>query len=238
MKKAILLLAFVTVLTSCKTEESKYLEAYNTWKGEINTIEAGHEEALSIMDGFQQKIDGHKKRLSEFSTYIADATEKGIKGAELEKEILTKCNENFKKHAHFGVFLNNLSALQGVFENKPFMLSAVEDAKVESFDSVKDAIAFWTAEADVINAGHNKALGVIGDLKKHIHHHQKEINQFTTTIEALKGKADIANKDSKAEELKTIEADLDNNYELNKKKHEHFKGFLENLKVVQKQFEG
>lgn len=238
MKKVVFLLAFVTMLTSCKkTEESKYKEAYSTWKSEINTVEAGHEQALSIVDGFQQKINGHKKRLKEFSTYIADATKKGIKGAELEKEILAKCNENFKKHAHFGVFLNNLSALQGVFENKPFTLSEVENAKVESFGSVKDAIAFWTAEADVINAGHNKALGIIGDLKNHIGNHQKEIAQFTTKIEELKGKADIANKANKTSELKVIEADLNRNYKLNKTKHKHFKGFLENLETVQKQFE-
>lgn len=239
MKKTVFLLVFVIMLTSCKKPiESKYKEAYTAWQSEMNAIGSEHNVALTIMDGFQQKIDGHKKRISEFSAYITDATKKGIKGGKLEKEILEKCNENFKKHTHFGVFLNNLSALQGVFENKPFTLSAIESAKVESFSSVKDAIKFWTAEADVINAGHDKALGILGNLKNHIHNHQKEIAQFTTKIEELKGQADIAAGASKADELKTIEADLNGNYEFNKKKHDHFKGFLENLKVVQKQFEG
>ena len=238
MKRIVAVLAFVTMFASCKkTEESKYHEAYDTWKSEINTVEAGHEQALSIMDGFQQKINNHKKSINEFSSYIAEASKKGIKGAKLEKEILTKCNENFKKHSHFTGFLNNLSALQGVFENKSFTLSAVENIEVENFSSLKDAVSFWTTEADVINAGHNKALSVIGDLKNHIHHHQKEIGQFTQKIEELKGKADIASKASKGEELKEIEADLNNNYKLNQKKHEHFIGFLDNLKAVQKQFE-
>lgn len=238
MRKLVATLVLVVIFASCKkTEESKYKEAYNTWKSEINKVEAGHEDALSIMDGFQQKIDEHKKRISEFSTNIDDALKKGIKGAELEKEILEKCNKNFKKHAHFGVFLNNLSALQGMFENKPFTLSAVENVKVESFGSVKDAINFWTAETANINAGHNKALGIIGDLKKHIHHHQKEISQFTTKIEELKGKADIADKANKDDELKEIEKKLNINFESNKKKHDHFKSFLNNLILVQKQFE-
>ena len=105
MKKIVFVFAFAMMLTSCKKEESKYQKTYDTWKSEMNEISNGHDEALSIMDGFQQKIDNHKKRISEFSMYISDVSKKGIKGAELEKEILSKCNENFKKtHTFYRFF--------------------------------------------------------------------------------------------------------------------------------------
>lgn len=249
MKKLIFLFAIIGLLASCKKESQseKYKEIYNKWSSEMDSINNGHDTALSIMDGFQQKIENHKKSIREFGAYI-DSTKLEIatlKGkskqkevTELEGKILEVCNKNLKKHEHFGVFLNNLSALQGIFESKSFALTALPDeAAIKKFTSLDEAVTFWTGEMAAINEGHDKGLGIIKELKGHIHHHQKEIAGFTQKIEELKGKADIAAKDKKNEELKTIEADLENNYTLNSKKHAHFLGFLENLKTVQQQFE-
>lgn len=225
MKKAALLLLVLATTFSCTDE--KYNKIYDSWKTEMVEINKGHTEALSILDGFKQKIDDHKKRLKEFTAFIETETANGTKGnAKLEEDILKKANENIKKHEHFSYFLNNLSATQGVFENKPFELQTIPDeSNIKKFNSLKDATSFWIAEKDNINAGHNKALSIIADLENHIHNHQKAIKEFTQKI-------GNEPKDKKAME------ELENNYNLNKKKHNNFVSFLGNLKQVQQEFEG
>lgn len=225
MKKAALLLLVLATTFSCTDE--KYNKIYDSWKTEMVEINKGHTEALSILDGFKQKIDDHKKRLKEFTAFIETETANGTKGnAKLEEDILKKANENIKKHEHFSFFINNLSATQGVFENKPFELQTIPDENnIKKFNSLKDATSFWIAEKDDINAGHNKALSIIADLENHIHNHQKAIKEFTQKI-------GNEPKDKKAME------ELENNYNSNKKKHNNFVSFLGNLKQVQQEFEG
>ena len=225
-KAAILLLAFAT-LVSCKSECKKYNEVYKKWKGEMTEISKGHDEALSILNSFQLKIDQHKERLKKFTMYVDAETSKGTKNvAKLEQKIVKESNVNIKEHEHFLVFLNNLRALQGTFENKPFELNSLpEENDVKKFSSLKEATAFWINEKDNINEDHNKALSIITNLEDHIHHHQKEIKEFTSKIDAEK-------KDKKAK------SELEKNYTSNKVKHDRFVAFLKNLKQVKEQFEG
>lgn len=225
MKKSAILLILTVALFSCKNE--KYNKINDSWKSEITEINKGHTEALSILDGFKQKIVGHKKRLKDFTTLIETETANRTKNdMELEKDILKKANLNIKKHEHFSYFLNNLIALQGVFEDKPFELYEIpNESDVTKFNSLKEATSFWVAEKNNINAGHNKALSIISDLENHIHNHQKAIKEFTQKIENEP-------KDKKAM------TELENNYNSNKKKHTNFVNFLANLKQVQQQFEG
>jgi|AntAceMinimDraft_14_1070370.scaffolds.fasta_scaffold09974_2 septal ring factor EnvC (AmiA/AmiB activator) len=227
MKKTAILLLVLITLFSCKNESKEYDKIYNSWKGEMAEIKKGHTETLSILDSFEQKIDDHKKRLKEFTTFIDAETSKGTENvSKLEEDIVNKANVNIKKHEHFLVFLNNLSALQGTFDNKPFELSIIPDeSAITKFNSLNEATSFWINEKNNINDGHNKALSIIEDLKNHIHYHQKEIKEFTQKIEeAKKGKKAVS--------------ELEDNYNSNKNKHEHFVGLLANLKQVQRQFEG
>jgi hypothetical protein len=225
MKKATILLLVLATTFACKNE--KYNKMYDSWKTEMIEINTGHTEALSILDRFKQKIDGHKKRLKDFTTLIETETTNGTKSdMKLEEDILKKANLNIKKHEHFSFFLNNLSALQGVFEDKPFELYSIpNESDIKKFNSLKEATSFWITEKDNINAGHNKALSIVSDLENHIHNHQKAIKEFTQ-------KFGNEPKDKKAM------TELENNYNSNKKKHNHFVSFLGNLKQVQQEFEG
>ncbi len=226
MKKTATLLFVLVTFLSCKNDDKEYQKIYDSWKVEMVDINSTHSEALSILESFEQKIDTHKKKLQEFTVYIDTNTSKGtINSSKLEEDILRKANINIMKHEVFSVFLNNLRVLQGVFENKPFELVITpEESEIRKFNSLNEATTFWINEKNYINDEHDKALLIIKDLKNHIHHHQKEIEEFTQKIEEQKIEA------------KAI-AELKENYNSNKKKHEHFIEFLINLKQIKQQFE-
>ncbi|MDG1328806.1 MAG: hypothetical protein P8P27_01080 [Flavobacteriaceae bacterium] len=226
MKKiAIILLIFAT-LSSCKNDNKEYNKTYDSWKTEMSQIKIGHTEALSILDNFDQIIYNHKKRLKEFTAFINTQTSKEIENSsKLEEDIVSEANINIKKHEHFMVFLNNLSALQGIFENKIFELYSISNlTPFPQFNSLNQATKFWLNEKNIINDDHNKALSIIKELKNHIYNHQKEIKEFTEKIEKYKIEKKAVSK-------------LEDNYNLNKIKHDQFVLFLNNLKTVQQQFE-
>ncbi len=225
MKKSTLLLTLILlVLFSCENNNDK--KVIDSWKTEMNLIKQGHQEALSILDGFETKINTHKKDLSDFTSHFENEVANGTKSdPSLEDELVKKINENIIKHEKFALFLNNLRALQGSFENKSFELQDIPaENTISNFASLKDATTYWVLEEDNINAGHNEALSIIRDLEDKIFNHQKLIQDFTTKIQNERvGKREI-------EELKT-------NYSINKDKHENFMRFFNNLKKVQEQFE-
>ncbi|BDD07716.1 hypothetical protein FUAX_01480 [Fulvitalea axinellae] len=234
MKRTAILLFAFALLFSCNNKNKESDKTYDSWKMEMAEIRKDHSEALSILTGFEKKIDTHKERLKEFASYI-DGSKKEIatlrakkkqkEASALEKKIIESADKNMKKHIHFVSFLDNLMAAQGTFEGKKFNLIPVpEDNAVTKFNSLDDAIAFWMKEKNNINTGHDKALSIIMDLKNHIHQHQAEIKAFSEKIANQKGQ--------------NVTPELEDNYKENKKKYDEFVPLLKSLKQIQQQFEG